>query len=149
MRRSLIALLALMGLIVAAPAAFAHSGSHSDSRQEVGDAKAIILTIDDLKPSTGQLKFTIEPEGFSFKKVPYKGSKNVAGQGHAHIYAKAEGAKKAKYIGWTGTGLTSMTDKGMLEVGTTYRVFAVFSENDHTEDRTIMSNWVKVAFGVK
>ena len=148
MRRSLIALLALMGLIVAAPAAFAHAGQ-TDSRQEVGDAKAIILTIDDLKPSTGQLKFTIEPEGFSFKKVPYDGSKSKSGQGHAHIYAKAEGAKKAKYIGWTGSGATSWTDKGMLKVGTTYRVFAVYSDNDHTEDRQVMSNWIKVAFGVK
>ncbi|MFM9124317.1 MAG: hypothetical protein ACKOSO_03950 [Actinomycetota bacterium] len=123
--------------------------AHADQRQEVGDAKAIILTIDNLKPATGQLKFTIEPEGFVFKKVPYKGSKNVAGQGHAHIYAIAEGTKKRVYIGWTGSGATSMTDKGMLKVGTTYRVFAIFSENDHTEDRSIMSNWVKVAFGVK
>ncbi|MFM7246460.1 MAG: hypothetical protein ACKO2Y_03190 [Actinomycetota bacterium] len=149
MRRSLTALLALMGLIVAAPAALAHSGAHADQRQEVGDAKAIILTIDNLKPATGQLKFTIVPEGFVFKKVPYKGSKNVAGQGHAHIYVIAEGTKKRVYIGWTGSGATSMTDKGMLKVGTTYRVFAIFSENDHTEDRSIMSNWVKVAFGVK
>lgn len=142
MRRSLFALLALAGLAVAAPAALA------DERQ-VGDAKAIILTIDDLKPSTGQLEFTIETEGFAFKKVPYKGSKNVAGQGHAHIYAIAEGTKKRVYIGWTGSGATSMTDKGMLKVGTTYRVFAIYSENDHTEDRSIMSNWIKVAFGVK
>lgn len=142
MRRTVIAVLALAGLTVAAPAALAGP----DARQEVGDAKAIILTIDDLKPATGQLEFTIETEGFAFKKVPYKGSKNVDGQGHAHIYAKAEGAKKAKYIGWTGSGATSWTDKGMLKVGTTYRVFAVFSENDHTEDRQIMSNWVKVKF---
>jgi hypothetical protein len=143
MRRTPIALLALAGFAIAAPAALA------DSRQGTADAKAIILTIDNLKPSTGQLEFTIEPEGFVFKKVPYKGSKNGAGQGHAHIYAKAEGAKKAKYIGWTGSGTTSWTDKGMLKVGTTYRVFAVFSENDHTEDTTVRSNWVKVAFGVK
>lgn len=149
MRRTVIAILALAGLTVAAPAAFGHAGSHAGDRQSTTDAKAIILTIDDLKPATGQLEFTIEPEGFVFKKVPYKGSKNVAGQGHAHIYAKAEGAKRAKYIGWTGSGATSWTDKGMLKVGTTYRVFAVFSENDHTEDRAIKSNWIKVAFGVK
>jgi len=140
MRRSITAILALAGLVVAAPAALA------DSRQQVGDAKAIILEIDQLKPATGQLQFTIEPEGFAFKKVPYKGSKNVKGQGHAHIYAKADGAKKAKYIGWTGSGATSWTDKKMLKAGTTYRVFAVFSENDHTEDRKIMSNWVLVDF---
>jgi len=113
----------------------------------MGDAKAIILTIDQQKPKTGQLKFTIEPEGFAYKKVPYAGSKNVAGQGHAHIYAKAAGAKRATYIGWTGTGLTSWTDKGTpLKSGTTYRVYAVFSSNDHTEDRQIMSNWVLVKF---
>ena len=140
MRRSITAILALAGLVVAAPAAFA------DERQQVGDAKAIILEIDQLKPATGQLQFTIEPEGFAFKKVPYKGSKNMKGQGHAHIYAKADGAKKAKYIGWTGSGATSWTDKKMLKAGTTYRVFAVFSENDHTEDRKIMSNWVLVDF---
>ncbi len=137
MRRITLLILALAGLAIGAPLATA---------QEVGDAKAIILTIDKTKPSTGQLMFTIEPEGFSFKKVPYDGSKNKSGQGHAHIYAKADGAKKAKYIGWTGSGTTSWTDKKMLKPGTTYRVFAVFSENDHTEDRKIMSNWVLVDF---
>ncbi len=134
--------LALAGLAIAAPVAAADSAS----RQTVGDAKAIILTVDKLKPSTGQLEFTIEPEGFSFKKVPYGGSKSVKGQGHAHVYAKADGAKKAKYIGWTGTGTTSWTDKKMLKAGTTYRVFAVFSENDHTEDKKVKSNWVLVDF---
>jgi hypothetical protein len=142
MRRTAIALLALAGLTVAAPAALAGP----DARQEVGDAQAINLTVNYLKASTGRLEFTIQPEGFEFKKVPYKGSKNVAGQGHAHIYAIAAGTKKRVYIGWTGSGATSWTDKGMLKVGTTYRVFAVFSENDHTEDRQIMSNWVKVKF---
>jgi len=142
MRRSLFALLALAGLAVAAPAALADDYT-------AGDAKAITLTIDSLKPSTGQLKFTIETEGFTFKKVPYKGSKNVAGQGHAHIYAIAEGTKKRVYIGWTGSGTTSMTDKKMLKKGTTYRVFAIYSENDHTEDTSIMSNWIKVPFGVR
>lgn len=137
MRRLTLLVLALAGLTITAPIATA---------QEVGDAKAIILTIDKTKPSTGQLQFTIEPEGFVFKKVPYDGSKNVSGQGHAHIYAKADGAKKAKYIGWTGSGTTSWTDKKMLKAGTTYRVFAVFSENDHTEERKIMSNWVLVDF---
>ncbi len=140
MRRSIIAILALAGLVVAAPTALA------DSHQQVGKAKAIILEIDQLRPATGRLQFTIETEGFSFKKVPYKGSKSVKGQGHAHIYAKAAGAKKAKYIGWTGSGATSWTDKGMLKAGTTYRVFAIFSENDHTERRKIMSNWVLVDF---
>lgn len=137
MRRITLLILALTGLAVGAPLATA---------QGVGDAKAIILTIDKTKPSTGQLMFTIEPEGFAFKKVPYGGSKNKSGQGHAHIYAKADGAKKAKYIGWTGSGTTSWTDKKMLKPGTTYRVFAVFSENDHTEERKIMSNWVLVDF---
>lgn len=137
MRRITLLVLALAALAVGAPLATA---------QEVGDAKAIILTIDKTKPATGQLMFTIEPEGFAYKKVPYAGGPNKAGQGHAHIYAKADGAKKAKYIGWTGSGLTSWTDKKMLKAGTTYRVFAVFSENDHTEDKKIMSNWILVDF---
>lgn len=145
MRRLTTTALALAGLAVAAPAALADDCSRADGRQ-IGSAKAIILSIDELQPKTGRLEFTIEPEGFAFTKVPYKGSKSVAGQGHAHIYAKAEGAKRAKYIGWTGSGATSWTDKGMLEAGTTYRVFAVFSENDHTEDRKIMSNWIKIDF---
>jgi len=147
MRRLIPFALALLAVAALAPAALAHSGSHATVKQQVGNAKAIILTIDDERPKTGRLKFTIEPEGFAFKKVPYKGSKNVKGQGHAHIYAKADGAKRAKYIGWTGSGATSWTDKGMLKAGTTYRVFAVFSENDHTENRKIMSNWVLVSFG--
>ncbi|MBJ7248762.1 MAG: hypothetical protein JHC83_05950, partial [Thermoleophilia bacterium] len=109
--------LAFAGLAVGAPLATA---------QDADDAKAIILTIDKTKPSSGQLMFTIEPEGFVYKKVPYAGGKNVAGTGHAHIYAKADGAKKAKYIGWTGSGVTSWTDKKMLKAGTTYRVYAVF-----------------------
>lgn len=151
MRRTLIALLALTGLVVAAPAALAHGHAGPSGKgllganEEIGGAKAIILSIDKLQPKTGRLEFTIEPEGFTFEKVPYKGSKNAAGQGHAHIYAKVPG-KKATYIGWTGSGATSWTDKGMLKPGTTYRVFAVFSENDHTEDRAIMSNWIKVDF---
>lgn len=127
--------LAFAGLAVGAPLATAQA-----------DPKAIILTIDKTKPSTGQLKFTIAPEGFVYKKVPYAGGKNVSGTGHAHIYAKADGAKKAKYIGWTGSGVTSWTDKKMLKTGTTYRVYAVFSENDHAEDRKIMSNWIRVNF---
>ena len=139
MRRTVLPLIAIAALAVV-PAA------QASTKQSVGDAKAIILTVDKLKPATGQLQFTIEPEGFSFKKVPYKGSKNVAGQGHAHIYAKADGAKKAEYIGWTGSGTTSWTDKGKLKAGTTYRVFAVFSENDHTEDRKVMSNWILVDY---
>ena len=129
--------LAFAGLAIGAPLATA---------QEADDAKAIILTIDKTKPSTGQLKFTIEPEGFVYKKVPYAGGKNVSGTGHAHIYAKADGAKKAKYIGWTGSGVTSWTIKKMLKTGTTYRVYAVFSENDHTENSKIKSNWVRVNF---
>ncbi|MCX6392620.1 MAG: hypothetical protein NTX95_09025 [Actinobacteria bacterium] len=137
MRRITLLILALAGLAIGAPLATA---------QEVGDAKAIILTIDKTKPSTGQLQFTIEPEGFVYKKVPYAGGKNASGQGHAHIYAKADGAKKAKYIGWTGSGLTSWTDKKMLKAGTTYRVFAVFSENDHAEEWKVKSNWVLVDF---
>ena len=129
--------LAFAGLAVGAPLATA---------QGMTDAKAIILTIDKTKPSTGQLMFTIEPEGFVYKKVPYAGGKNVAGTGHAHIYAKADGAKTAKYIGWTGSGLTSWTDKKMLKAGTTYLVYAVFSENDHSENRKIKSNWIRVDF---
>ncbi len=141
MRRSLIVLLALSGLVVAAPAAF---GSDGARQSDSDDTKSIALSIKTVKASTGQFRFTIVPTGFTYTKVPYAGSKNVAGQGHAHIYAIADGTKKRVYIGWTGTGATSWTDKGMLESGTTYRVFAIFSENDHTEDRTIMSNWRKV-----
>lgn len=143
MRRLHVALLATACLAIAAPAAAADAPS---ARQSVGDAKAIILTIDKLRPSTGQLEFTIEPEGFAFKKVPYGGAKSVKGQGHAHLYAKADGARKATYIGWTGSGATSWSDRKKLKPGTTYRVFAVFSENDHTEDRRIQSNWVLVDF---
>ncbi len=145
MRRITPALLALTALGALAPAAMAY-GSDTNGKQTVGDAKAIILTVDQLKPATGQLKFTIQPEGFSFVKVPYKGGKNVKGQGHAHIYAKADGAKKAKYIGWTGSGTTSWTDKKMLKAGTTYRVYAIFSANNHTEDRRVMSNWILVNY---
>ena len=50
--------LAFAGLAVGAPLATA---------QGMTDAKAIILTIDKTKPSTGQLMFTIEPEGFVYK----------------------------------------------------------------------------------
>jgi hypothetical protein len=146
MRTTTIALLALAGLAVAVPAASAHGGSTVNAKQAVGDAKALILTVDQLRPATGRLQFTIQPEGFTFKKVPYAGGKNAKGQGHAHIYAKADGARKAKYIGWTGSGTTSWTDKKMLKPGTTYRVFAVFSANNHTEDRKVMSNWVLVDF---
>lgn len=140
MRRTVLPLIAIAGLAIV-PAAQAVT-----PRTTVGDAKAIILTIDKTKPATGQLEFTIEPEGFAFKKVPYKGAANAAGQGHAHIYAKADGAKRASYIGWTGSGTTSWTDKGKLKAGTTYRVYAVFSSNNHTEDRRVMSNWVLVDF---
>ena len=137
MRIKTILVLAFAGLVVGAPLAAA---------QGMNDAEAIILTIDKTKPSTGQLMFTIEPEGFVYQKVPFGGGKNVSGNGHAHIYAKADGAKKAKYIGWTGSGLTSWTDKKMLKAGTTYRIYAVFSENDHTENRKIKSNWVLVNY---
>ena len=64
--------LAFAGLAVGAPLATA---------QEADDAKAIILTIDKTKTSSGQLMFTIEPEGFVYKKVPYAGGKNVSGTG--------------------------------------------------------------------
>lgn len=145
MRRALLAALVLAGLAAVAPAAGAHAKAAS-TKQVTSDAKAIILTVDKLKPATGQLKFTIEPEGFVFKKVAYGGAKNVAGQGHAHVYAKAKGAAKAKYIGWTGSGTTSWTDKNMLKAGTSYQVYAVFSANNHTESKKVQSNWVLVDF---
>ncbi len=135
--------LAITIAAIAAPVAGAHSTA---AKQGTADAKAIMLTIDKLRPATGQLEFTIEPEGFVYAKVPYAGGKNVKGQGHAHIYAKADGAAKAKYIGWTGSGVTSWTDKKMLKKGTTYRVFAVFSANDHTESKRVQSNWILVDF---
>jgi hypothetical protein len=132
-------------LLLAVPTAAAHSGAHG-AKQGNTAGYAMTLKIDQLKPQTGQLRFTITPEGFTFKKVPYRGSRNVQGQGHAHLYAIAEGKRRGTYIGWTGSGPTSWTDKKMLKKGTTYRIFAVFSSNDHTEDRKIQSNWVKVAF---
>ena len=133
MRLRTIVALSLAGLAVSAPLASAQEPS-----------KAITMTIDKTKPATGQLTFTTVPTGFTYKKVPYAGSANVSGQGHAHMYCKADGQKKAKYVGWTGSGMTSTTDKKMLKAGTTYRCFAVFSENDHTEETTVRSNWVKV-----
>lgn len=145
MRRSMFVSFALGLFLIAIPAASAHSGAHG-AKQGDTTGYAMVLQIDQLKTSTGQLKFTITPEGFTFKKVPYRGSKNRQGQGHAHIYALEQGKRRASYIGWTGSGPTSWTDKKMLKKGKTYRVFAVFSANDHTEDRTIKSNWKLVKF---
>jgi hypothetical protein len=114
-----------------------------NAKQAVGDAKALILTVDQLRPATGRLQFTIQPEGFAFKKVPYAGGKNVKGQGHAHVYAKADGARKAKYIGWTGSGTTSWTDKKMLKRGTTYRVrVRAISESGLSEASTPLRDGV-------
>lgn len=145
MRRTTIVSLVLGLFLIAVPVASAHSGT-SGAKQGNTAGYAMVLQIDQLKTKTGQLKFTITPEGFTFKKVPYRGSKNVQGQGHAHIYALEQGKRRSTYIGWTGSGPTSWTDKGMLKKGKTYRVFAVFSSNDHTEARRVQSNWKLVKF---
>lgn len=138
MRKFTITLLAAAALVISVPPAFGAVGSTNT------DGYGLELTINKVKASSGQINFTVVPEGFDFKKVPYAGAANKQGVGHAHIYAKLDGAKKATYIGWTGKGLTDWTDKGMLKTGKTYRVFAVYSDSDHGEDRNVMSNWIKV-----
>jgi hypothetical protein len=135
MKRALTLAIACAMLLVAVPAASA----------KATDGYGIKLTVDSVDAAKGTITFSFTPEGFSFKKVPYAGGKDQPGQGHVHIYALADGAKKAKYIGWSATGTKNQTtDKGMLKAGKSYRVFARFSFNDHRERKRIMSNWVRV-----
>ncbi len=136
--------LAAIAALVAVPAtgAAAHDGDHGTgaSRADYG----LVLEIDRVRAATGQVKFTVTPEGFTYVKVPYDGAPNVAGQGHAHLYATNMRNGKTFYIGWTGNGLTDWSDPRALKKGRTYRIFAIFSENDHTEVPSIMSNGVLV-----
>jgi hypothetical protein len=133
----------LVASVLAAPVANA-SGNHNTRPDLV---RSIVLTIDKQRPSTGEVTFTIKPKGFTFVQVSDEGSPNVEGEGHAHVYAREVGTKKDRYIGWTGSGMTSTTDRGRLKAGKSYQIFAVFSSNDHTENWKVRSNTVVVSFG--
>jgi hypothetical protein len=133
----------LVASVLAAPVANA-SGNHNTRPDLV---RSIVLTIDKQRPSTGEVTFTIKPKGFKFVQVSDEGSPNVEGEGHAHVYAREVGTKKDRYIGWTGSGMTSTTDRGRLKAGKSYQIFAVFSSNDHTENWKVRSNTVVVSFG--
>jgi hypothetical protein len=133
----------LVASVLAAPVANA-SGNHNTRPDLV---RSIVLTIDKQRPSTGEVTFTIKPKGFTFVQVSDEGSPNVVGEGHAHVYAREVGTKKDRYIGWTGSGMTSTTDRGRLKAGKSYQIFAVFSSNDHTENWKVRSNTVVVSFG--
>ena len=133
----------LVASVLAAPVANA-SGNHNTRPDLV---RSIVLTIDKQRLSTGEVTFTIKPKGFKFVQVSDEGSPNVEGEGHAHVYAREVGTKKDRYIGWTGSGMTSTTDRGRLKAGKSYQIFAVFSSNDHTENWKVRSNTVVVSFG--
>ena len=133
----------LVASVLAAPVANA-SGNHNTRPDLV---RSIVLTIDKQRPSTGEVTFTIKPKGFTFVQVSDEGSPNGEGEGHAHVYAREVGTKKDRYIGWTGSGMTSTTDRGRLKAGKSYQIFAVFSSNDHTENWKVRSNTVVVSFG--
>jgi hypothetical protein len=133
----------LVASVLAAPVANA-SGNHNTRPDLV---RSIVLTIDKQRPSTGEVTFTIKPKGFTFVQVSDEGSPNVVGEGHAHVYAREVGTKKDRYIGWTGSGMTSTTDRGRLKAGKSYQICAVFSSNDHTENWKVRSNTVVVSFG--
>lgn len=138
MKRALTLALAFAMLAIAVPAASA----------KATDGYGIDLKVDSVDAAKGQITFSFTPKGFKYKKVPYAGGKDKPGQGHVHIYALADGAKKAKYIGWSATGTKNQTtDENMLKAGRSYRVYAVFSFNDHRERKRIMSNWVRVDLG--
>lgn len=112
-----------------------------------GDGKSgysLSLRIERVKSAAGQVKFTVTPEGFTYVKVPDDGAPNVVGEGHAHIYAKDAATGKVRYIGWTGNGLTDWSDPDRLVAGKTYRIYAIFSESDHTERSSIRSRAVVV-----
>lgn len=119
------------------------SESHHGSRSERSDY-SLSLRIDRVKASTGQVKFTVTPKGFTYIKVPDDGAPNATGEGHAHLYAKDISTGKVRYIGWTGNSLTDWSDDGRLVAGKTYRIYAIFSENDHTERPGIRSRAVTV-----
>lgn len=146
MKRYLIVAAGLVASVLAVPVASA-ADDHGSAHEHARDAMAIVLKIDKQRPSTGQVTFTIKPEGFTFTQVSDEGSPNVEGEGHAHIYAREVGTKKDRYIGWTGLGVTSTTDQGRLKAGKKYRIFAVFSSNDHTENWKVRSNTVLIKFG--
>ena len=143
MKRCSVLAVILVASVLAAPVANA-SGNHNTRPDLV---RSIVLKIDKQRASTGQVTFTIKPKGFTFVQVSDEGSPNVEGEGHAHVYAREVGTKKDRYIGWTGSGMTSTTDRGRLKAGKSYQIFAVFSSNDHTEDWKVRSNTVVVSFG--
>ncbi|MBM3689599.1 MAG: hypothetical protein FJW80_08110 [Actinobacteria bacterium] len=122
--------------------AIASDGHHASSSERAD--YSLSLKVDRVKASTGQVKFTVTPKGFTYVKVSDAGAPNVAGEGHAHIYAKDTDTGKVRYIGWTGNGLTDWSDPGRLKPGKTYRIYAIFSENDHTEQPRIRSRAVTV-----
>ena len=146
MKRCSVLAVILVASVLAAPVAHA-SGDHGSGHDQPRDSMAIVLKIDKQRASTGEVTFTIKPKGFTFVQVSDEGSPNVEGEGHAHVYAREVGTKKDRYIGWTGSGITSTTDRGRLKAGKSYQIFAVFSSNDHTEDWKVRSNTVVVSFG--
>ena len=134
--------IALTALALSSGVATAAEHQHGN-----GDGKSgysLSLRIDRVKASTGQVKFTVTPKGFTYVKVPDDGAPNVVGEGHAHIYAKDTATGKVRYIGWTGNGLTDWSDPDRLVAGKTYRIYAIFSENPHTERSSIRSRAVVV-----
>ncbi|MFM9050585.1 MAG: hypothetical protein ACKOMX_11190 [Actinomycetota bacterium] len=130
--------------LLAAPSGAAIAAEHQHGSTSGKSDYSLSLRIDRVKAATGQVKFTVTPKGFTYVKVPDDGAPNVAGQGHAHIYVKDTATGKVRYIGWTGSGLTDWSDQDRLAAGKTYRVYAVFSENDHTERPGIRSRAVVV-----
>lgn len=136
--------LATVAALVAVPATAANAADCHDSTGAPRSGYGLGFAIDKVKPGTGQVMFTVTPKGFTYVKVSDEGEPNVKGEGHAHVYAKDVATGKVRYIGWTGNGLTDWSDPGRLKVGVTYRIYAVFSENDHTEVPTIRSKAVTV-----
>ena len=136
--------LATVTALVAVPATAANAADCPDSTSATRSGYGLGFAIDKVKPGTGQVKFTVTPKGFTYVKVSDDGAPNVKGEGHAHVYAKDVATGKVRYIGWTGNGLTDWSDPGRLKVGTTYRIYAIFSENDHTEVPKIRSKAVTV-----
>lgn len=136
--------LATVTALVAVPATAANAADCRDSTGAPRSGYGLGFAIDKVKASTGQVKFTVTPKGFTYVKVSDEGEPNVKGEGHAHVYAKDTATGKVRYIGWTGNGLTDWSDPGRLKAGATYRIYAIFSENDHTEIPKIRSKAVEV-----
>ena len=135
---------ATVAALVAVPATSANAAECHDSTGATRSGYGLEFAVDKVRASTGQVKFTVTPKGFTYVKVSDDGSPNVKGEGHAHVYAKNVATDKVSYIGWTGNGLTDWSDAGRLKKGATYRIYAIFSENDHTEVAKIRSKAVTV-----